>query len=60
MTMECYYFITLKIKLMDMAKQKAAEPAVSWAFLVSKFAVNERLLLHPDEFISEFRNAAEQ
>jgi hypothetical protein len=35
---------------MDMAKQKAAEPAVSWAFLVSKFAVNERLLLHPDEF----------
>lgn len=32
-------FYELKIKLMDMAKQKAAEPAVLWAFLVSKFAV---------------------
>ena len=45
---------------MDMAKQKTAEPAVLWAFLVSKLAVNEQLLLHPEEFISEFRNAAEQ
>ena len=32
-------FYELKIELMDMAKQKAAEPAVSWAFLVSRFAV---------------------
>jgi len=60
MPIECYYFITLKIKLMDMAKQKAAEPAVSWAFLVSKFAVYEQLLLHPEQLISEFRNAAGQ
>lgn len=44
---------------MDMAKQKAAEPAVLWAFLVSKLAVYEQLLLHPDQLISEFRNAEE-
>ena len=48
--MECYYFINLKIELMDMAKQKAAEPAVLWAFLVSKLAIYEELFLHPDEF----------
>jgi len=59
MPVECYYFINLKIELMDMAKQKAAEPAVLWAFLVSKLAVYEQLLLHPDQLISEFRNAEE-
>jgi len=49
MPMECYYFVILVNKLMDMAKQKTAEPAVLWAFLVSKLAVNEQLLLHPEE-----------